>query len=228
MEKAEATAQLVKEEINSSIFLLETLKKGIINYSELTRQLLPKIKEKNKKANFPSVLIAIQRYYDEIKEKAGLPKQFGEILKDSDLIMKNNILDLTFERTKEVMKNINEVSKTIRWDMGDIMFVIQGTAELTVIIDKKNLKKFDTIKNKIIEKKEDLALLSLREPDEVSSYSRGLVGFFALLTTLLADKNINIWEAATTYKQNIFIIYESDLPKAYETLKKLIEFYKKS
>jgi hypothetical protein len=227
MEKAEATAQLVKEEINSSIFLLETLKKGIINYSELTRQLLPKIKEKNKKANFPSVLIAIQRYYDEIKEKSGLPNQFGEILKDSDLIMKNNILDLTFERTKEVMKNINEVSKTIRWDMGDIMFVIQGTAELTVIIDKKNLKKFDTIKNKIIEKKEDLALLSLREPDEVSSYSRGLVGFFALLTTLLADKNINIWEVATTYKQNIFIIYESDLPKAYETLKKLIEFYKK-
>ena len=227
MEKAEATAQLVKEEINSSIFLLETLKKGIINYSELTRQLLPKIKEKNKKANFPSVLIAIQRYYDEIKEKSGLPNQFGEILKDSDLILKNNILDLTFERTKEVMKNINEVSKTIRWDMGDIMFVIQGTAELTVIIDKKNLKKFDTIKNKIIEKKEDLALLSLREPDEVSSYSRGLVGFFALLTTLLADKNINIWEVATTYKQNIFIIYESDLPKAYETLKKLIEFYKK-
>ena len=54
-----------------------------------------------------------------------------------------------------------------------------------------------------------------------------LVGFFALLTTLLADKNINIWEAATTYKQNIFIIYESDLAKAYETLKNLIEFYKK-
>ena len=39
------------------------------------------------------------------------------------------------------MKNINEVSKAIRWDMGDIMFIIQGTSEITVILDKKNLKK---------------------------------------------------------------------------------------
>ena len=145
MDKNTTTTGLVKEEINSSIFLLETLKKGLINYSELTRQILPRIKSKNPKANFSSVLIAIQRYYDEIKEKAGLPKQFGEILKDSELIMKNNILDLTFERTKEVMKNINEISKTVRWDMGDIMFVIQGIAEVTVIIDKKNLKKVNPL-----------------------------------------------------------------------------------
>ena len=226
MEKAEATAQLVKEEINSSIFLIESLKKGIINYSELARQILPKIKSMNHKANFSSVLIALQRYYDEVKEKKGLPEQFRDILKDSELIMKTNIVDLTLERTKEVMKALNEVSKTIRWDMGDIMFIIQGTAEVTVIIDKKNFKKFDRIKNKIIEKKEDLALLSLREPEEITSYSRGLVGFLALLSTLLANKNINIWEAATTHKQNIFIIYESDLPKAYETLNKLINFYK--
>lgn len=225
MEKPGATAQLVKEEINSSIFLLESLKKGLINYSELTRQLLPKIKEKNNQANFSSVLIAIQRYYDEIKQTSINNDQFREILKDCELIMKTNIIDLTFDRTKEVMKIINEVSKTIRWDMGDIMFLIQGTGEITVIIDKKNLRKFDKIKTKIIEKKENLALLSLREPDDLSSYSRGLVGFFALLTTLLADKNINIWEAATTYKQNIFIIYELDLTKAYDTLNNLIQQY---
>jgi hypothetical protein len=226
MEKAETTAQIVKEEINSSVFILESLKKGIINYSELARQLLPKIKKMNNKANFASVLIAIQRYYDEVKEKTEYSDKFREILKDSELIMKTNIVDLTFERTREVMKEVNEIAKTIRWDMGDIMFIIQGTGEVTIIIDKKNLKKFEKIKNRIIEKKEDLALLSLREPEEITSYSRGLVGFFALLSTLLADKDINIWEAATTYKQNIFIIYESDLPKAYETLSKLIEFYK--
>lgn len=227
MEKAEATAGLVKEEINSSIFVLESLKRGLINYSELARQLLPKIKKINSKANFSSVLIAIQRYYDEIKEQTGFSEEFKEILKNAELIMKTNIVDITLERTKEVMTTLNEVSKMIRWDMGDIMFVIQGTAEITVIIDKKNLKKFEKIKSYIIEKKEELAILSLREPEEITSYSKGLVGFFAMLSTLLADQNINIWEAATTYKQNIFIIYESDLSRAYETLNKLIEFYKK-
>lgn len=226
-EREEAIARLVKDEINSSIFLLESLKRGIINYSELSRQMLPEIKKKNSRANFASVLIAIQRYYDEVKEKERLSEQFRDILKDSELIMKTNIVDLAFERTKEVMKLLNEVSKTIRWDMGDIMFIIQGTGEITVIIDRKNLKKFDNIKDKMIEKKEKLALISLREPEEITSYSRELVGFFSLLSTLLSDKNINIWEAATTYKQHIFIVYESDLSKAYETLSKLIEFYKK-
>ena len=226
MEKAEATAQLVKEEIISSIFLLESLKRGIVNYSELARQLLPKIKKQNQKANISSVIISLQRLYEEMKnEKQEI--SFKEILKDSELIMKTNIIDLTLERTKEVTKLVSEISKEIRWDMGDIMFIIQGTAEVTIIIDKKNLKKFDKIKDKIIEQKEDLALLSLREPDDLSSYSRSIVGFLAFLTSALADKNINIWEVATTYKQNIFIIYESDLSKAYETLKGLIEFYKK-
>ena len=226
MEKAEATAQLVKEEIYSSIVLLESLKRGLINYSELARQLLPNIKSQNKKANFSSVLIALQRLYDELKSQKQ-EKDFGEILKDSELIMKTNIVDLAFERTKEVMKLINEISKEIRWDMGDIMFVIQGTSEITVICDKRNLKKFDKVRSKIVEIKENLSMLSLREPEEVSSYSRDMIGFLAYLTTALADKNINIWEVATTYKQSIFILYESDLPIAYDTLKKIIEHYKK-
>ena len=223
MEKAEKTAQLVKEEIDSSLFTLECLKKGLINYSELTRQLLPRIALKNPKANFSSVLIAIQRYYEELNGTSNKYLQFKDILKESELIMKTNIVDLTFERDKEVMKTINEISSEIRWDMGDVLFLIQGAFEITVIIDKKNLKKFDKINSKLIEKKEGLAILSLREPEEINAYSRSLVGFFSLLSTLLADKNINIWETATTYKQNIFIIYESDLMFAYNTFKKLIE-----
>jgi hypothetical protein len=225
MEKPEATAQLVKDEIYSSIFLLESLKKGIINYSELARQLLPKIKEQNKKANISSIIISLQRLYEEIKNEKR-ENSFKEILENSELIMKTNIVDLTLERTKEVTKIVSEISKEIKWDIGDVMFIIQGTSEITVILDKKNLKKFDRVRGKIIEIKENLAMLSLREPEDLSSYSKGVVGFLAFLTSALSDKNINIWEAATTYKQNIFIISEEDLPKAYEILKKLIDHYK--
>ena len=225
MEEAKSTSQLVKEEINSSIFVLESLKNGIINYSELARQILPKIKGKNNKANFQSVLIAIQRYYDEIKKQESFDI-YSDILKDSELIMKNNIVDIALERTKKVIGHINEISKEIRWDMGDIMFVTQGTGEITLIIDKKNLKKFDKLKTSILEKNEGLAILSLREPEDLSSYSKGASGFLALLTTSLADKGINIVELETTYKQTIFVINEKDLSNAYETLSKLIGHYK--
>ncbi len=226
MDKPEATAQLVKEEINSSLFLAESLKRGIINYSELTRQILPKIKAKNKKANFSSVLISLQRLYDEVKnEKQSI--SFEEILRDAELIMKTNIVDITLERTKNVVKRINEISREIRWDMGDIMFTIQGTSEITIICDKKNFKKFESIKKSIIETQENLAILSLRESQDLNDYSKNTIGFLAHLLSLLSDKKINIVELATTFKQNIFILKEDDLSMAYITLKHAIDFFNK-
>lgn len=227
MDKTEkSTSELVKEEINSSIYLKETLKKGLINYSALTRELLPKIKEKNRKANFASVLIAIQRYYDEIdKDNTEFEKFVKENLPNCELIIKNKILTLSYNRTKRVMALINEISREIRWDLGDMMFFIQGTGEITIILDKKNEKKFDRIKNDLVEKKDNVAVLSLREPDALT-YSKEVPGFLALLTQTLADNNINIYELATTYKQTMFIVHEKNITKAYDALQKLIEHYK--
>ncbi len=227
MEKAEATAQLVKEQINSRIYLKEILKKGLINYSALARELLPKIREQNKKANFSSVLIAIQRYYDEVgKENSEFERFVKQSLPNCELIIKNKIMTLSFNRTKKVMALINEISKEIRWDLGDILFFIQGSGEITVITDKKHEPKFDKIHSELVETKDNLALLSLREPD-AATYSKEVPGFLALLTQTLSDNNINIYESATTFKQTMFIVHEKDITKAYEALNKLIEYYKK-
>jgi hypothetical protein len=222
MEKAEATAQLVKEEINSSLFIKESLKKGLINYSKLAKKILPKVKLQNKKANFQSVLIAIQRYYDCLnKSEKEFEKSLASALPNLELIIKNKIITLSLERNKKTMDELNEISKKIRWDAGDIMFFIQGTSEVTVILDKKNLNKFEKIKSEVIEKQDNLATISVREP-EGEKYSKEIVGFLALLTSTLADNNINIYEVATTFKQEIFVIHEKDLTKSYEAFNKLI------
>jgi len=225
MEKAEKTAQLVKEEIASSLFVNEALKKGLINYSALARELLPKIKIKNKKANFSSVLIAIQRYYDEVNEKKSNETELKKIISKSELIVKNKIISFTFERNKKVMGLINTISSEIRWDLGDILFFIQGAGEVTVIFNRKNLFKFDKLKSNIIEKKESLAILSLRESDEMENYSKDVKGFLAFLTSTLADNNINIIDIASTYKQIIFVLDEKDVISAYEILNKIISLF---
>jgi len=216
------TSELVKEEIRSSLYINEVLKRGMINFSALTRELLPKIKRKNKKANFASVLIAIQRYYDDNKSPSSKDVLL-DLLKNSELIMKNKVCSLTLERTKPVMTLINKISQNIRWDLGDIMFFIQGSSEITVVADKKNEKLFLGLGNKIIEKKENLALLSLRETEEKNSYSKDIPGFLAILTNTLSDNGINIIDIASTYKQIIFILEEKDLIKAYGSLDKLIK-----
>jgi len=221
MEENKKTAELVREAIKSSLFINETLKNGLINYSALTRVLLPKIQEKNPKANFQSVLITIQRYYDEVKGKK-IVKEFKEILKDSELLMKNQIVSITFERNKFVMDKINKISKNIRWDMGDILFFTQGNSEITLVIDKKNKLKLNIIKEYILEEKDNLSILSLREPEKLKAYSKNVQGFLALLTSALSDSHVNIYDISSTYKQIIFVIEEKYLTKAYETLNKLI------
>jgi hypothetical protein len=222
-EEDKTTAELVKEEIKSRLFTNETLKQGLINFSALARELLPKIKTRNKKANFASVLIAIQRYYDEVKSSKS--ENIGELLKDCELIMKNRVSSLTLERNKKVMNLINQVSQSIRWDLGDIMFFIQGSSEVTLVIDKKNEFKFSSLSGSIVEKKTDLALLSLRESGELNKYSKDIPGFLSLLTSTLANSSINIIDIASTYKQIIFVLYEKDLAKAYTTLENLIKHY---
>ena len=219
-----STAELVKEEINSSLYLLEVLKKGMINFSALARDLLPKMKEKNSRSNFPSVLIAIQRYYDEIKTDK-MNDRLGKILHGCELIMKNKISSLTVERTKSSVSLINEVSKEIRWDLGDILFLVQGSGEITVVIDRKNEKKLNKLGKKIIEKKENLAIISIRESQDLESYSKDVAGYLALLTSTLTNNLVNIYDVASTYKQIIFTINESDLMKAYTALDKLIKHY---
>jgi aspartokinase len=139
--------------------------------------------------------------------------------------MKNKICSLTLERTKDVMNLINNVSKTIRWDLGDIMFFTQGSGEITVVIDKKNEKKFSGLGAKVIEKKEELTLLSLRETGESARYSKDIPGFLSLITGKLAEREINIIDIASTYKQVIFVLNEKDSTKAYSILDNLIKHY---
>lgn len=224
MEDLKATSELVKEEISSSLFIKQALKKGLINYSALTRMILPKIKKRNHKANESSVLIAIQRYQDNMEKQEN--EEYSDILSKSEIIMKNKIVSLALERTKKSMRIINEVSKAIRWDLGDIMFFIQGSGEITIIVDEKNSGKFDALKSETLERKDNLAIISLRESDYLKEYSKEVVGYIALLTTNLSENGVNIFDIASTYKQVFFVVKEDDLTKAYNVFKKLIDSYK--
>jgi hypothetical protein len=122
------------------------------------------------------VLIAIQRYYDEIKSPNS-KNNFSEILQDSELIMKNKIVSLTLERTKDSLNFIAKLAKKIRWDLGDILFTTQGSGEVTIVLDKKNARIIEKSKLKILEKKLDLSIISLRETEELESYSKDEIGF---------------------------------------------------
>tara|TARA_Y100000310_G_scaffold219689_1_gene221086 strand:+ start:932 stop:1117 length:186 start_codon:yes stop_codon:yes gene_type:complete len=61
MDSNTATAQLVKKELEKNSFLLDYLRRDLINVQALAREILPNIKKKNSKASVESISIAIKR-----------------------------------------------------------------------------------------------------------------------------------------------------------------------
>ena len=159
--KTSPTSELVKNELKGSMFINELLKENLINHSSLARKLLPKIKKQNTKATFESVLITIKRYSSSLP-KQKISNELKKIIADSELLMKNDIVELTIERTPTIFQFFNDLSKEIRWDLGEIFFIIQGSGEITLIMDKKNQEKFKKLKPSVIEKRENMALISIR------------------------------------------------------------------
>jgi len=217
-------AELVRYEIKNSLFIQELLKEGLVNHSALARKTLPSIKKQNKNATFDSVLIAVKRFIPEL-EKESISVELSKIIANSELIMKNDIVEITTVRTSDIFDWITKFSNKIRWDLGEIFFIIQGSGEITFILDKKNRAYFSKLKNFLIQEEDDLALISIREKAD-KIFSKEVPGYLSLLTTILNDHNINIVEIASTHNQMIFIIKEKDLTKAYDILSNLIKYHR--
>jgi len=224
MEKS-PTADLVRQEIKKNLFVEELLKENLINHSSLARKMLPEIKKINPKATFDSVLIAIKRQVM-VLPKTKLVPELKDIIGSSELLMKNEILEITVERNPALFLFLNDLAKSIRWDLGEVFFVVQGSGEITLIIDAKNQEKFSKIKSQIIETRKKLAFISVRESSK--KYSKEVKGYLSFLTNKLTENDINIVEIASTHKQVIFIIEEKDLIKAYGVFNELIKAFRQS
>lgn len=224
---AQSTPTVVQRAIRNDVFIEAMLARGLINYSALARVLLPQVQQKNRTANFESVLIAIQRFAQNLEKPEPIDKNLREVLAKTEIIMKNDIVQLTFERDKKIYDSILETSKKIRLDVGELFFLIQGSRDISIFLDMHKANELKSLLKKATNTTKRLAIISLREPSykmRENELSREIPGYLAFLTTLFAKNAINIVEIASTHSQMIFVIGEKDLGKAYEVLDECIKY----
>ncbi len=222
------TTDIVKEELENDLFLLEILKEDLVNYSALSRALLPKVQKKNPKANIESISIAIKRYI--IKEKKQrVSKTIQKIIANSQLSTKNDIIHMTFKRNEAVLNKIMELSKSIKWDQEEIFFVNQGFGEVTIILDKKNQDLLKNLNKDMIEKVTDLAIMSIKETyQEGLEKSINVPGVYSYFITQLSRRSINILEIISTSSQLTLVLKNKDLMGSYEIIDSNIRFLRRS
>jgi aspartokinase len=188
-------AQNVRNHLQNKPYLLEALEKGIVNLSELARQ----IQEELKIGNTSAVKAALRRFSEELqKHKQKREEKVLQVLKRSAIAV--------YDR-----KAVTITSKEINTKTGMKVDLLD---KYIYLLDRADLpKRFNALV-----KHDNCTMIVMHSPEELEA-TPGVVAF---LTTLLAEQDVNMIEFISCWTETIIVVEKKDSLKAYEVLSNLV------
>mgnify|MGYP001584874160 FL=1 len=205
--------KLTEDYISEHPYVKDCLKKGLINYSSLTRQICSDL-DLNLKKNFDAVLIACRRYFRKIKSEATTEKKIVDILKGSKIEVKNKINSIILEKNI-VFANLLELEKEAKKFL-ETFHIIEGTASITIITtDDFSRKVKQVFRNKIIKEYTNLVEVILKSPREIVTTA----GVISYIYSLLGENDINVVDTLSSWTDTIFRVEAKELSRVMEFLR---------
>jgi aspartokinase len=137
-----------------------------------------------------------------------------EILRKSELEIKNRIVVAILKKGVP-QRTILTLEDKIK-DRQDIFYSIEGSTAITLITSHKHKDALESmIGNDIIKMSEDLAMITIKSPQELETTA----GVTAYLYSLFGEHGINIKETMSCWTNTIFIISEEDISRAIAFLR---------
>lgn len=191
-DRTKSVAQLVRETIQKRPSLLDALKMQIVNYSALARMLQAEIGE----GSLEAVKAAIIRVSDEMETEIGLQEE--------------RILSILRE---SVVRLQDKIAVIISPEMLDIPYLVTAylTDSYVYVVDQTKLR------NELPDYAQvtsNLVALILISPPRVEETP----GFVALITGLLASREINIVEFISCSTNTIIVLDGGDALNAFSLL----------
>jgi hypothetical protein len=208
-------SKTVQNLIDEDLSLQDALQRDYGNYSAIARMLLPKVKEAvNSDVNLESVITSVKR------AKANytiLQGKITQVVAGSVLNIRTDMAKVSVDKTK---KNLEKIRKSLATFSGEFLQVIEGNSVVTLISD---LNSFHTIngvfdKNDVIDRKQSLATVIIRSPDEITSTPGCVQAFY----NAVSRRHINIEETMSCYTETIIVLAMEDVSKAFAALTELI------
>ena len=189
------TAQSVRTYLRNKPYLLEALEKGIVNLSELARQ----IQQELKTDNITATKAALRRFAEELqRHKQKREEKVLQILKKSGVAV--------YDR-KSVIITANEIAikSAMKVDL---------PGKYVYLLDRADLPE----RVSTLVKHDNCTMIVINSPEELENTP----GFVAFLTTLLAEQNINIIEFISCWTETVIVVEKKDSLKTYEALSNLV------
>jgi aspartokinase len=188
-------AQNVRSHLRNKPYLLEALEKGIVNLSELSRQ----IQEELEIDNTSAIKAALRRFSEELqRRKQKREEKVLQLLKRSSIAV--------YDRKSVIITNREIDAKNgMKVDLLN---------KIVYLMDRSDLpERINTLV-----KHENCTMAVIHSPEDLEA-TPGVVAF---LTTLLAEQNINMIEFISCWTETIIVVEKKDSLKAYEVLSNLV------
>ena len=199
----------------SDFAIKKCLSKNIVSFRALARHLIENLDLKEK--NIHAVISAIRRYKKTGKDESekNLKKLFSKI----SVKTRSDIADLRVSKNKRSVESISKLNSVVDIEKGEILRVIQAEQSITIIIDEKNLEKFNSIfnKNDLISIDKKLVEINLQFTEE----AQDVQGIVALVSSSLNSEGINIIEIMSSAPELLVIVKKENLLKALNVVDRL-------
>jgi aspartokinase len=188
-------AQNVRSHLRNKPYLLEALEKGIVNLSELSRQIQKELKIDNTSA----VKAALRRFSEELqRRKQKREEKVLQLLKRSGIAV--------YDRKSVMITNREmEAKNGMKVDL---------LGKFVYLLDRSDVPE----RISALVKHDNCTMAVIHSPEDLEA-TPGVVAF---LTTLLAEQNINIIEFISCWTETIIVVEKKDSLKAYEVLSNMV------
>jgi aspartokinase len=188
-------ANNVRSYLRNKPYLLEALEKGIVNLSELSRQIQAELETSNTSA----VKAALRRFAEELqRHKQKREEKVLQVLKRSGMAV--------YDRKSVMITNKEiDVDNALKVDLLN---------KHVYLLDRSDLPE----RASALVKHEDCTMIVVHSPEELEN-TPGVVAFLA---TLLAEQNVNIIEFISCWTETIMVVEKKDSLKAYEILSNMV------
>jgi hypothetical protein len=188
-------ANNVRSYLRNKPYLLEALEKGIVNLSELSRQIQAELQTSNTSA----IKAALRRFAEELqRHKQKREEKVLHVLKRSGMAV--------YDRKSVMITNKEiEINNALKVDLLN---------KHVYLLDRSDLPE----RVSTLVKHEDCTMIVVHSPEELEN-TPGVVAFLA---TLLAEQNVNIIEFISCWTETIMVVEKKDSLKAYEILSNMV------
>ncbi|MDP3765965.1 MAG: hypothetical protein Q8R04_05620 [Nanoarchaeota archaeon] len=205
----------VKAFLDNDFIIRKCLFKSIVSFRALSRHIIKKLSLKE--SNLDAVISAIRRYKRSGKEHEDA--NLRKILPKIKVTTRSNIADIRVQKNRKSVENISRLNLIIDIEKGEIIRVIQAEQSITIIIDDRNLGKFNEIfgKKDVISLDKNLVEVNLQFTEE----AQNIKGIVSLVTSSLNAEEVNIAEIMSSAPELLLIVKKEDLLKTLNVVDNL-------